>query len=83
MKFVHLNFFFSFERRTPSESLIDLVFIIKVLPRSMSFSACNDYMQTAKQYYSKSKWKNGGSHAILEILKYATPGASFIDIHTQ
>ena len=59
MKFVHLNFFFSFEKRTPGESLIDLVFIIKVLPRSMGFSACNDYMQTAKQYYSKSKWKNG------------------------
>ena len=43
----------------------------------MGFSACNDYMQTTKQYYSKSK--NGGSHAITED-KYATPGASFIDI---
>lgn len=40
----------------------------------MGFSACNDYMQTAKQYYSKSKWKNGGNHAILEE-KYATLGA--------
>lgn len=65
----------------PGESLIDWVsFIIKVLPHSTGFSACNDYMQTTKQYYSKSKWKNhGGSHAIIED-KYATPGASFIDI---
>ena len=81
MKFVHLTlklFFFSFQvtyARRESDRLIQ--FIIKVLPRSMGFSACNDYMQTTKQYYSKSK--NGGSHAITED-KYATPGASFIDI---
>ena len=82
MKFVHQIFFFGggggVEKRTPGESLIDLVFIIKVLPRSMGFSACNDHMQTAKQYYSKCKWKNGGNHTIIED-KYATPRASFID----
>ena len=81
MKFVHqkLFFFFSFEKRTPGESLIDLVFIIKVLPCSVGLSVCNDYTQTTKQYYSKCNWKNRRNQAIIED-KYATLGASFIDI---
>ena len=45
----------------------------------MGLSVCNDYMQTTKQYYSKCKRKNRRNQAIIED-KYATLGASFIDI---
>jgi len=80
MKFAHLNFSFLVLRNAPrpGESLIEFLFSRRFLAQWV-FSACSDHMQTAKQYYSKCKWKNGRNQAIIED-KYATPGASFIDI---
>lgn len=47
-------FFFSLEKRTPGESLIEFLLSRCFLDKRV-FSACSDCMQTTKQYYSKSK----------------------------